>query len=50
VKFLAELQKVPLPRLIIIWSLTIGSLAAFEHMPWSQSVLEFLLNMEGTLK
>lgn len=47
---LEQIAKIPLPRLIVGTLLALLALAAMENMPWAQSVVEHLLNMEGTPK
>lgn len=49
-KFLDYLAKVPLPRLMIGVLLGLLVLTMIEQLPWAQSVIEHVLNMEGTPK
>ena len=47
-KILEWLAKIPLPRLALGTLLAILLLAAVEQMPFTQSVIEHLLNMENS--
>jgi len=49
-KYLEEIAKIPSARLVLNVALVIALLFALEHLAWTQSVIEFLLNMEGALK
>ncbi len=48
--FLEALAKIPLPRIIVITLLALLVFVVAEQLPWAQSVVEHLLNMEGTPK
>lgn len=48
--FLEYLAKIPLPRLVITILLAVFVLVVLESLPWAQSVVEHLLNMEGATK
>ena len=43
---LEQLAKIPLPRLIVGTLLALLALVVMESLPWAQSVIEHLLNME----
>ncbi len=45
--FWETLAKIPLPRIIVITLLALLALVALEHLPWAQSAVEHLLNMEA---
>ncbi len=45
--FLEALAKIPLPRLFITTLLVLLVLVVVEQLPWAQSVVEHLLNMEA---
>ena len=49
-EFLKNLLDIPIDRLTRLVALGIIALAALEFLPWAQSVIEFLLNMEGNPK
>ncbi len=48
--FLEAIAKIPLPRLVVTTLLAVFVLIVAEQLPWAQSVVEHLLNMEGTPK
>ncbi len=48
--WLEALKTIPLPRLMLGAATLIVFLVAIENLPWAQSVIEHLLNMEGTPK
>jgi putative effector of murein hydrolase LrgA (UPF0299 family) len=43
-----EIAKIPLPRLVVGTLLLLLFLAAMQQLTWAHSVVEHLLNMEGT--
>ncbi len=45
--FLEALAKIPLPRITVIALLALLVLVLVEQLPWAQSVVEHLLNMEA---
>jgi len=49
-KFLEQLAKIPLPRLVVTTLLILLVLVMIENLPWTQSVVEQLLNIEGMTK
>ena len=44
------LTKIPLPRVMLGTATLIVFLIALENLPWAQSVIEHLLNIEGASK
>ncbi len=46
-KFLEALAKIPLPRLFVTALLVLLVLVVVEQLPFAQSVVEHLLNMEA---
>ncbi len=48
--FLEALAKISLIRIIVITLLVLLALVVVEQIQWAQSVVEHLLNMEGTVE
>ncbi len=46
-KYLETLAGIPSARLVLWFVLASYALLLLEHAPWVQSVIEFLLNMNG---
>ena len=44
--FLEAIAKMPLPRVFILTLLVLLMLTVMEHLPWAQSVVEHIFNME----